>query len=98
MRWPACRTSAARCWASATTCSPRRAPYQSSAADGEKGALLYTRDRGLTLRDDSILVQAGEKAYLSGWIAPYFWDALPVILESEHYGMSRDRRRTCMTG
>ena len=70
---------------------PPRAPYQSSVEDGVKGALLYARDRGLTLRDDSILVQAGQKAYLSAWMAPYFWDTRPVILESEHYGMSRDR-------
>jgi hypothetical protein len=70
---------------------PPRAPYQSSVKDGDKDALLYAVECGLTLRDDSILVQAGEKAYLSAWMAPYFYDTRPVVLESEHYGPSRDR-------
>ncbi len=70
---------------------PPRSPWQSSQQDGEKGIVLYARDRGLTLRDDSILVQRDEKAYFSEWMAPYFWEDRPVILESEHYGPSRDR-------
>jgi hypothetical protein len=70
---------------------PPRASYQSSVPDGDKDALLHAIECGLTLRDDSILVQAGEKAYLSAWMAPYFYDTRPVILESEHYGPSRDR-------
>jgi hypothetical protein len=48
---------------------------------------------GLTLRDDSILVQAGENAYFHAEMAQRFWPQRPVILESEHYGMSRDRGR-----
>jgi hypothetical protein len=51
----------------------------------------YARERGLTLRDDSILVQGGENAYLSADMAQPFWPIHPVILESEHYGGSRDR-------
>jgi hypothetical protein len=51
----------------------------------------YARDHGLTLRDDSILVQGGKNAYFSAGMAPGFWEKLPVILESEHYGGSRDR-------
>jgi len=70
---------------------PPRSPYQSSHQDGEKGIVLHARDCGLTLRDDSILVQPDGKAYLSAWMAPYFWQDRPVILESEHYGPSRDK-------
>lgn len=51
----------------------------------------YARQQGLTLRDDSILVQGGENAYLNAAMAPAFWPHVPVILESEHYGGSRDR-------
>jgi len=70
---------------------PPRAPSQGSEESGYKDTVLYARDRGLTLRDDSIMVQAGDKAYFSAWMAPYFWPDRPVILESEHYGPSRDR-------
>jgi len=51
----------------------------------------YARERGLALRDDSILVQGGANAYLSAGMAQPFWPEVPVILESEHYGGSRDR-------
>lgn len=51
----------------------------------------YAREHGLALRDDSILVQGGERAYLSAEMAQPFWPHVPVILESEHYGGSRDR-------
>jgi len=61
------------------------------ASQGGQEILDYARSLGLTLRDDSILVQPGPKAYLSAALAPPFWPKVPVILESEHYGMSRDR-------
>jgi hypothetical protein len=51
----------------------------------------YAREQGLTLRDDSILVQAGKNAYFHAAFAQGIWERLPVILESEHYGGSRDR-------
>lgn len=51
----------------------------------------YARGKGLTLRDDSILVQGGENAYFHAGMAQAFWPNLPVVLESEHYGGSRDR-------
>jgi len=51
----------------------------------------YAQKRGLTLRDDSILVQGGKNAYFHADLAQAFWRSLPVILESEHYGGSRDR-------
>jgi hypothetical protein len=51
----------------------------------------YARRHGLTLRDDSILVSGGEKAYHHAYMAVDFWPHLPVILEPEHFGGSRDR-------
>lgn len=51
----------------------------------------YAAAQGLTLRDDSILVQGGKSAYFSAALASAFWPKVPVILESEHYGGSRDR-------
>jgi hypothetical protein len=51
----------------------------------------YAREKGLALRDDSILVQGGTNAYFHAAMAQGFWPRLPVILESEHYGGSRDR-------
>lgn len=59
--------------------------------DGEK-AIVYARDAGLTLRDDSIMVQPRPNSYYHAAMAQDFWPRLPVILESEHYGPSRDRR------
>ncbi|MBM3744540.1 MAG: DUF4832 domain-containing protein [Acidobacteria bacterium] len=53
--------------------------------------LHYARQRGMTLRDDSILVSGGRSAYHHAYMAPVFWPELPVVLECEHYGGSRDR-------
>ncbi len=53
--------------------------------------LYYARSLGMTLRDDSILVRPGKNAYHREYLAPLFWPQLPVILESEHYGTSRDK-------
>lgn len=50
--------------------------------------MRYCRERGVSLRDDSILVQAGEKAYFHAELAQAFWPSLPVVLEHEHYGNS----------
>ena len=54
-------------------------------------AVDYAFTKGLTLRDDSILVNGGEKAYFHAGMAQPFWPTRPVILESEGYGGSRDR-------
>ncbi|HXW13204.1 MAG TPA: DUF4832 domain-containing protein, partial [Terriglobia bacterium] len=54
-------------------------------------ALGYARDQGVSLRDDSILVQPGEEAYFHAYLSYNFWPRLPVILESEHYGPSKAR-------
>jgi hypothetical protein len=53
--------------------------------------LTYARQQGLTLRDDSILVQGGAQAYHHAWMAPMFWPELPVVLECEHFGGSQKR-------
>jgi hypothetical protein len=53
--------------------------------------IAYALEKGLTLRDDSILVQGGGKEYLSAEMAQPFWPKLPVVLESEHYGGSKQR-------
>ena len=54
-------------------------------------AIDYAREKGLTLRDDSILVQGGENAYFHAGMAQAFWRDRPVILECEHYGPSKER-------
>jgi hypothetical protein len=51
----------------------------------------YARRLGLTLRDDSILVSAAPRAYHHAYLSVNFWPQVPVILEPEHFGGSRDR-------
>jgi hypothetical protein len=46
----------------------------------------YAREHGLALRDDSIMVEPGDREYLSAQMAQEFWPIRPVILESQHYG------------
>jgi len=62
-------------------------------ADSGRGqeTIDYALAKGLTLRDDSILVQGGKNAYFHAAMAQPFWPRLPVILESEHYGPSKER-------
>jgi len=62
-----------------------------SDARGRSEAIDYAAAQGLTLRDDSILVQAGRNAYFHAAWADAFWPKAPVILESEHYGGSKAR-------
>ena len=56
-----------------------------------KEAIDHALLAGLTLRDDSILVQGGKNAYFHAEMARPFWPRLPVILESEHYGSSKKK-------
>ena len=51
--------------------------------------ITYAFERGLALRDDSILVEPGERAYHNAPMAQMFWPARPVILESQHYGLAK---------
>ncbi len=51
----------------------------------------YAIANGVTLRDDSILVQPAPNAWYHAGMAQAFWPHWPVILEHEHYGSSRER-------
>ena len=53
--------------------------------------LHYARELGMTLRDDSILVNCKDKAYHHAYVSDIFWPHLPVVLEMEHYGNSVSR-------
>jgi hypothetical protein len=53
--------------------------------------MAYALEKGMTLRDDSILVQPPPKSYYHAEMAQAFWPQLPVILEHEHYQPSVDR-------
>ena len=46
----------------------------------------YALSQGLTLRDDSILVQPPPRSWYHAEMAQAFWPRWPVILEHEHYG------------
>lgn len=54
--------------------------------------LDYARAKGVTLRDDSILVQPPPNSWYHADQAQRFWPDLPVILEHEHYGSSVARK------
>ena len=47
--------------------------------------------KGVTLRDDSILVQPPPRSWYHAEMAQAFWPRWPVILEHEHYGGSKER-------
>ena len=48
----------------------------------------YARGLGMTLRDDSILVEPPPRSWYHAYLAAPFWPTVPVVLESEHYGPS----------
>jgi hypothetical protein len=52
----------------------------------------YALSKGVTLRDDSILVGLPPKSWHHAEMAQAFWPKLPVILEHEHYGGSLQRK------
>jgi len=58
--------------------------------NGER-AIAHALESGMTLRDDSILVQPRPKSYFHAEMAQPFWPRWPVILECEHYGPSHQR-------
>lgn len=51
----------------------------------------YALSKGVSLRDDSILVQPPPRSWYHDEMAQAFWPTLPVILEHEHYGGSKER-------
>lgn len=54
-------------------------------------AMDYALSLGITMRDDSILVQPPPHSWYHAEMAQEFWPRLPVILEHEHYGSSKKR-------
>lgn len=58
---------------------------------GPYPAMDYALSKGVTMRDDSILVQPPPKSWFHDDMAQAFWPKLPVILEHEHYGSSKKR-------
>lgn len=62
--------------------------------------LDYARAKGVSLRDDSILVNVptgpvagkrGHKSWYHDDLAGKYWPTMPVIVEHEHYGLSKAR-------
>ena len=51
----------------------------------------YAFSRGVTMRDDSILVSKSPNHWYHAEMAQLFWPSLPVVLEHEHYGHSVNR-------
>jgi hypothetical protein len=51
----------------------------------------YALSQGVTLRDDSILVQPPPRSWYHAEMAQAFWPRWPVILEHDHYGSSKAR-------
>ena len=58
---------------------------------GNYPLLDYARSKGVSLRDDSILVQPPPKSWFHADQAERYWRTMPVILEHEHYGGSKQR-------
>lgn len=50
----------------------------------------YALEKGLTLRDDSILVHPYPKSWYHAEMAERFWRLFPVIVEHQHYGTSKE--------
>lgn len=51
----------------------------------------YAFSKGVSIRDDSILVQPPPNSWYHAEMAQKFWPTLPVILEHEHYGNALKR-------
>jgi len=51
----------------------------------------YAFSRGVSIHDDSILVQPEPNHWYHSEMAQLFWPTLPVVLEHEHFGGSVDR-------
>lgn len=61
-------------------------------APGDRFPLTdYALAKGVTLRDDSIMVQPPPRHWYHAGLAQSFWPKLPVILEHEHYGGAKER-------
>ncbi len=54
-------------------------------------AMDYAISKGISMRDDSILVQPPPNSWYHAEMAQEFWPRMPVIIEHEHYGGSKAR-------
>ncbi len=63
-----------------------------SKRSGPYPAMDYALSKGVTMRDDSILVQPPPDSWYHDGMAQAFWPRLPVILEHEHFGASKQRK------
>lgn len=54
-------------------------------------AIAYALSNQVSLRDDSILVQPPPNSWYHAEMAQEFWPRLPVVLEHEHFGSSKQR-------
>ena len=60
---------------------------------GKRGPITDAAlEQGVSLRDDSIMVQPPPRSWYHAELAQMFWPKLPVILEHEHYGGSKQRQ------
>ena len=48
----------------------------------------YAFAKGVSLKDDSILVDIPPRSWYHAEMAQLFWPSMPVVLEHQHYGMS----------
>ncbi|MDB4332642.1 MAG: beta-galactosidase [Akkermansiaceae bacterium] len=51
----------------------------------------YALSKGVSIRDDSILVQPAPNSWYHAEMVQPFWPTMPIILEHEHYGNSIGR-------
>lgn len=54
-------------------------------------SMRYAFQHGVTLRDDSIMVNCPPKSWYHAELASLFWPTMPVVVEHEHYGLSAGR-------
>ena len=59
---------------------------------GQWPIIDYALSKGVTIRDDSIMVQPPPRSWYHAEMAHLFWPTIPVILEHEHYGSSLHRK------
>ncbi len=58
---------------------------------GPYPAMAYALAHGVSMRDDSILVQPPPNSWYHADMAQPFWPRMPVVLEHEHFGSSKQR-------
>ena len=59
---------------------------------GPYPAMDYAHSQGVSMRDDSILVQPPPNSWYHADMAQPFWPRFPVVLEHEHFGSSKQRK------